>query len=113
VSPDGHNLDNYYLARPGADEIQLDLFGDYKRFQRGIGQLDPSRIELLVAWRRGRYGYPLSRSRRPSRTSGNWFARLQSGDRPDVACIGFDTPVLTQPPQPSPRLGRGSRCEAV
>ncbi|MEH2553745.1 pimeloyl-ACP methyl ester carboxylesterase [Bradyrhizobium algeriense] len=30
VSPDGRNLDNYYLARPGADEIQLDLLGDYK-----------------------------------------------------------------------------------
>lgn len=30
VSPDGQNLDNYYLARPGADEIQLDLLGDYK-----------------------------------------------------------------------------------
>ncbi|GAB2550098.1 alpha/beta fold hydrolase [Rhodanobacter koreensis] len=30
VSPDGIALDNYYLARPGADDIQLDLFGDYK-----------------------------------------------------------------------------------
>jgi pimeloyl-ACP methyl ester carboxylesterase len=30
VSPDGPGLDNYYLARPGADEAQLDLFGDYK-----------------------------------------------------------------------------------
>jgi pimeloyl-ACP methyl ester carboxylesterase len=30
VSPDGYSLDNLYLARPGADEIQLDLFGDYK-----------------------------------------------------------------------------------
>jgi pimeloyl-ACP methyl ester carboxylesterase len=30
VSPDGYTLDNFYLARPGADEIQLDLFGDYK-----------------------------------------------------------------------------------
>jgi pimeloyl-ACP methyl ester carboxylesterase len=30
VSPDGQNLDNYYLARPGAGEVQLDLFGDYK-----------------------------------------------------------------------------------
>jgi pimeloyl-ACP methyl ester carboxylesterase len=30
VSPDGQNLDNFYMARPGADEIQLDLFGDYK-----------------------------------------------------------------------------------
>jgi pimeloyl-ACP methyl ester carboxylesterase len=30
VSPDGQSLDNFYLARPGADEIQLDLLGDYK-----------------------------------------------------------------------------------
>lgn len=30
VSPDGYSLDNHYLARPGADEAQLDLFGDYK-----------------------------------------------------------------------------------
>ncbi len=30
VSPDGYSLDNFYLARPGADELQLDLFGDYK-----------------------------------------------------------------------------------
>jgi pimeloyl-ACP methyl ester carboxylesterase len=30
VSPDGQNLDNFYLARPGADEIQLDLLGDYE-----------------------------------------------------------------------------------
>jgi pimeloyl-ACP methyl ester carboxylesterase len=30
VSPDGYSLDNFYLARPGADEAQLDLFGDYK-----------------------------------------------------------------------------------
>jgi pimeloyl-ACP methyl ester carboxylesterase len=30
VAPDGYMLDNFYLARPGADEVQLDLFGDYK-----------------------------------------------------------------------------------
>jgi pimeloyl-ACP methyl ester carboxylesterase len=30
VSPDGQNLDDFYLARPNADEVQLDLFGDYK-----------------------------------------------------------------------------------
>jgi pimeloyl-ACP methyl ester carboxylesterase len=30
VSPDGYGLDNLYLARPGADDIQLDLFGDYQ-----------------------------------------------------------------------------------
>jgi pimeloyl-ACP methyl ester carboxylesterase len=31
VSPDGYSLDNFYLARPGADEVQLDLFGDYEK----------------------------------------------------------------------------------
>jgi pimeloyl-ACP methyl ester carboxylesterase len=30
VSPDGQSLDNFYLARPGSDDVQLDLFGDYK-----------------------------------------------------------------------------------
>jgi pimeloyl-ACP methyl ester carboxylesterase len=30
ISPDGYSLDNFYLARPGADEVQLDLLGDYK-----------------------------------------------------------------------------------
>jgi pimeloyl-ACP methyl ester carboxylesterase len=30
VSPDGYSLDDFYLSRPGADEVQLDLFGDYR-----------------------------------------------------------------------------------
>ncbi len=30
VSPDGYSLDNFYLARRGADEVQLDLFRDYE-----------------------------------------------------------------------------------
>jgi pimeloyl-ACP methyl ester carboxylesterase len=30
VSPDGYSLDNWYLTRSGATELQLDLFGDYK-----------------------------------------------------------------------------------
>ncbi|MDY0744022.1 alpha/beta hydrolase [Paucibacter sp. R3-3] len=29
VSPDGYSLDNFYLAREGADEVQLDLMFDY------------------------------------------------------------------------------------
>jgi len=29
VSPDGRSLDDFYLARAGADEVQLDLFRDY------------------------------------------------------------------------------------
>src|SRR5262245_26806162 len=30
VSPDGYSLDNFYLLRPGAHDVQLDLMGDYK-----------------------------------------------------------------------------------
>jgi pimeloyl-ACP methyl ester carboxylesterase len=39
VSPDGYGLDNFYLARPGADEIQLDLLLNYA-----------SNIEQYPAW---------------------------------------------------------------
>jgi pimeloyl-ACP methyl ester carboxylesterase len=54
VSPDGQNLDNFYLARPGADEVQLDLFGDYKsnialypKFQEYFRTRKPP---FLAAW---------------------------------------------------------------
>jgi pimeloyl-ACP methyl ester carboxylesterase len=54
VSPDGFSLDNFYLARPGADEIQLDLFGDYKsnvalypEFQSYFRKYKPP---LLAVW---------------------------------------------------------------
>jgi pimeloyl-ACP methyl ester carboxylesterase len=54
VSPDGQNLDNFYLARPGADEIQLDLFGDYKsnvalypKFQNYFREYKPP---FLATW---------------------------------------------------------------
>ncbi|MGH6862238.1 MAG: alpha/beta fold hydrolase, partial [Phyllobacterium sp.] len=30
LSPDGYSLDNFYLSRPNAENVQLDLFGDYK-----------------------------------------------------------------------------------
>jgi pimeloyl-ACP methyl ester carboxylesterase len=56
VSPDGYSLDNYYLARPGADDIQLDLFSDYKsnialypKFQAYFRQHKPP---LLATWGR-------------------------------------------------------------
>ena len=56
VSPDGYGLDNYYLARSGADEIQLDLFLDYASnvalypaFQE---YLRTSRPPLLAVWGR-------------------------------------------------------------
>ncbi len=54
ISPDGYSLDNYYLARPGADEVQLDLFGDYKNnvamypeFQAYFRKHKP---QLLAIW---------------------------------------------------------------
>jgi pimeloyl-ACP methyl ester carboxylesterase len=54
VSPDGYSLDNFYLARPGADEVQLDLFGDYKsnvamypEFQAYFRKHKPA---FLAAW---------------------------------------------------------------
>jgi pimeloyl-ACP methyl ester carboxylesterase len=56
VSPDGYTLDNHYLARPGADEIQLDLFLDYAsnidlypRFQDYFRTRQPP---LLAIWGR-------------------------------------------------------------
>jgi pimeloyl-ACP methyl ester carboxylesterase len=56
VSPDGYTLDNFYLARPGAADLQLDLFGDYKSnvalyptFQKYFRTHKPP---LLAAWGR-------------------------------------------------------------
>jgi len=54
VSPDGYTLDNHYLSRPGADDIQLDLFLDYAsnvalypRFQAYFRKHQPP---LLAVW---------------------------------------------------------------
>jgi pimeloyl-ACP methyl ester carboxylesterase len=54
VSPDGYSLDNHYLMRPGAHEVQLDLLGDYKsnvamypEFQAYFRKHKPP---LLAAW---------------------------------------------------------------
>ncbi|MBA4049266.1 MAG: alpha/beta hydrolase [Sphingomonas sp.] len=56
VSPDGRNLDDFYLARPGNDEIQLDLLLDYAsnvaaydRFQAYFRDHQPP---LLAVWGR-------------------------------------------------------------
>jgi len=43
VSPDGRNLDDFYLARPGNDEIQLDLLLNY---QTNVGQFDVNQAYL-------------------------------------------------------------------
>ena len=56
VSPDGYSLDNFYLARPGAHDVQLDLFGDYKSnvalypaFQKYFRAREP---RFLAVWGR-------------------------------------------------------------
>lgn len=56
VSPDSYSLDNFYLARPGADEVQLDLFGDYKSnvalYPAFQAYFRTHRPPLLAAWGR-------------------------------------------------------------
>jgi pimeloyl-ACP methyl ester carboxylesterase len=56
ISPDGYSLDNYYLARPGDDDVQLDLLLDYAnnvmmypRFQEYFRNAQPP---LLAIWGR-------------------------------------------------------------
>ena len=54
VSPDGRNLDDFYLARPGNDDIQLDLLGDYKTNVALYGDIQnylrTHRPPLLAIW---------------------------------------------------------------
>ncbi|WP_411093481.1 alpha/beta fold hydrolase [Streptomyces sp. 049-1] len=54
VSPDGWGLDNHYLARPGAEEIQLDLFLDYasnvELYPRFHEYFRTSKPRLLAVW---------------------------------------------------------------
>jgi pimeloyl-ACP methyl ester carboxylesterase len=54
VSPDGYTLDNFYLSRQGAAEVQLDLFGDYKTnvalYPTFQSYLRTHRPPLLAAW---------------------------------------------------------------
>ena len=83
VSPDGQNLDNFYLARPGADEVQLDLFGDYKNnvalypsFQHYFRSHKPP---LLAVWgKNDPFFLPLV----PRRSSETILARLFASSIP-------------------------------
>jgi pimeloyl-ACP methyl ester carboxylesterase len=54
VSPDGRNLDDFYLARQGNHEIQLDLLGDYKTNVALYGEIQAYLREkqppLLAIW---------------------------------------------------------------
>jgi pimeloyl-ACP methyl ester carboxylesterase len=54
VSPDGYTLDNAYMARPGADDIQLDLILDYRsnvaRYPDFQAYFRNHRPPLLAVW---------------------------------------------------------------
>jgi len=54
VGPDGYGLDNYYLTRSGADEIQLDLLLDYatnvERYPAFQEYFRTSQPPLLAVW---------------------------------------------------------------
>ena len=56
VSPDGRNLDDFYLARPGADEVQLDLLLDYASNAAAYGDFQAyfraHQPPLLAVWGR-------------------------------------------------------------
>jgi pimeloyl-ACP methyl ester carboxylesterase len=56
ISPDGYTLDIAYLARPGADEIQLDLILDYRsnveRYPEFQAYFRSRRPPLLAVWGR-------------------------------------------------------------
>lgn len=56
VSPDGRNLDNFYLARPGNAEVQLDLFLDYQSnvaaYSKFQAYFKTHRPPLLAVWGR-------------------------------------------------------------
>jgi pimeloyl-ACP methyl ester carboxylesterase len=56
VSPDGRNLDDFYLTRPGNDEIQLDLLLDYQTnvalYPAIQAWLRERRPPLLAVWGR-------------------------------------------------------------
>jgi pimeloyl-ACP methyl ester carboxylesterase len=83
VSPDGLSLDNFYLARPGADEVQLDLFGDYKGNVRLYPQFQSyfriHKPPLLAVWgRNDPFFLPLG-------------AEAFKRDIPDAVVCFFDT----------------------
>ena len=56
VSPDGYSLDNFYMTRPGADEVQLDLFRDYQTnvalYPQCQAYFRAHRPPLVAAWGR-------------------------------------------------------------
>ena len=86
VSPDGYSLDNFYLARPGANELQLDLFGDYKSnvalyptFQKYFRTRKP------FSWPCGARTIHSFCRRAPKRSSAIFRTRLCASSIPDTS----------------------------
>ena len=86
VSPDGYSLDNFYLARLGADEVQLDLFGDsktnialYPAFQQYFRTHKPP---LLAVWGRND---PFFLRRAPRRSSATILLRPCASSTPAIS----------------------------
>jgi pimeloyl-ACP methyl ester carboxylesterase len=57
ISPDNWNMDNYFLSRPGAKQVQLDFFYDYRtnvalypRWQAFLRQHQP---KTIIFWGQG------------------------------------------------------------
>jgi pimeloyl-ACP methyl ester carboxylesterase len=83
VSPDGCNLDNFYLARPGAHEVQLDLFLDYasnvELYPAFQAYFRAHRPPLLAVWGNGDpFFLPAG-------------AQAYRRDLPDARVVFFDT----------------------
>lgn len=57
VSPDNWNMDNYFLERPGAKQVQLDLFYDYRTnvtlYSHWQDMLKTRQPETLIFWGQG------------------------------------------------------------
>ena len=76
VSPDGRNLDDFYLSRPGNDEIQLDLLGDYRTNVALYGDIQAylrdRRPPVLAIWgRNDPLLYPAGRRSLQARRTGS------------------------------------------
>ncbi len=86
VSPDGYSLDNFYMLRPGATEVQLDLMGDYKRTSRFTRP--SSSISALTSrrsWRLGARTIPSSCRRARRRSSATSQTRSCASSTPGIS----------------------------
>jgi len=86
VSPDGYSLDRFYLARPGADEVQLDLFGTTRATSRCTRNSKPiSASTSRRFWRCGARTIRSSCQRAPRHSSATSRGRKCVSSTPDTS----------------------------